>query len=165
LVTTEPFIALPELAAGLTPRSRLLALDLGTKTIGLAVASWPDGVPTPLGTIRREKFRLDAAALLRVVRDERITHLVLGLPMHMGGEEGRRAQATRAFARNLQVFAPPPILLFDERLTTSEADGRMREAGLKADRRADRIDAAAAAVILESALAALRSSLVHGERA
>jgi putative holliday junction resolvase len=152
-------------ARALTPRSRLLALDLGTKTIGLAVASWPDGVPTPLGTIRREKFRSDAAELMEVMRKERITHLVLGLPMHMGGEEGRRAQATRAFARNLQAFAPPPILLFDERLTTSEADDRMRQAGIKADRRADRIDAAAATVILESALAALRASFIHGERA
>jgi putative holliday junction resolvase len=158
-----PVVSLPDLAASLTPRSRLLALDLGTKTIGLAVASWPDGIATPLATIRRAKFREDAAEVIRTVAGERITHLVLGLPMHMGGEEGRRAQATRAFARNLQAFHPPPILLFDERLTTAEADDRMRTAGVNADRRAEMIDAAAAAVILESAMAAL--SLIHRERA
>jgi putative holliday junction resolvase len=155
-------ITLADMAAALDRRSRLLALDLGTATIGLAVASWPDGVPTPIGTIRRTRFREDAATLMRIVRDERITHLVLGLPMHMGGEEGRRAQATRAFVRNLLAFQPPPILLHDERLTTSEADDRMREAGANARRRADVIDAAAATVILESAVAAL--SLVDGER-
>ncbi len=158
-------VTLAEAAASLTPRSRLLALDLGTKTIGLALASWPAGLATPVGTIRRTKFRQDAQALMDLVARERITHLVLGLPYHMGGEEGSRAQSTRAFARNLQALAPPPILLMDERLTSSEADDRMREAGLNASRRAEVIDAAAAAVILESALAALARSLVHGERA
>jgi putative holliday junction resolvase len=152
-----PDTPLPAFADSLTPRSRLLALDLGTTTIGLAIASWPNGIATPLTTIRRTKFQADATALMRVIQQEHATHLVLGLPMHMGGEEGRRAQATRAFVRNLQPFAPPPILLFDERLTTAEADSRMLEAGLKAHRRAEVIDAAAAAVILESALVALRA--------
>ncbi len=156
MASQEYLISLENLAARISARDRLLALDLGSTTIGLALASWPDGVPTPIGTIRRTKFREDAAALMRIVEAERITQLVLGLPIHMGGEEGRRAQATRAFARNLQAFAPPPILLHDERLTTAEADDRMREAGWKASRRAGVIDAAAATIILESALAALR---------
>ncbi|MGL4240072.1 MAG: Holliday junction resolvase RuvX [Beijerinckiaceae bacterium] len=154
-----------EMAAQLTPRSRLLALDLGTRTIGLAIATWPDGVPTPLTTIRRTKFQADAAELMRSVSAERVTHLVLGLPSNMDGTSGPRVQATKAFARSLQAFAPPPILLHDERLTTAEAEDRMIAAGLNANRRTEMIDAAAAAVILESAMAALRLSFVHGQRA
>jgi putative holliday junction resolvase len=156
-------LSLPVFAATLTPRSRLMALDLGTHTIGLAIASWPGGIATPLGTIRRSAFTADATDLMARVAAEGITHIILGLPYHMGGAEGSRAQSTRAFARNLQRFAPPPILLHDERLTTSEADDRMREAGLKANRRADMIDAAAAAVILDSAMRSL--SLVHRQDA
>jgi putative holliday junction resolvase len=121
MTTTSGVIPLPAFAASLMPRSRLLALDLGATTLGLAIASWPNGIATPVTTIRRTRFQADAAALMDVIRRERITHLVLGLPLHMGGEEGRRAQATRAFVRNLQAFSPPPILLFDERLTTAEA--------------------------------------------
>jgi putative holliday junction resolvase len=151
-----PVVALTAFAASLPPRARLLGLDLGTKTIGLAVASWPDGFVTPLTTIRRTKFQADAAALMDAVRREQATHLVLGLPMHLGGEEGRRAQATRAFARNLQAHAPPPILLHDERLTSAEAEERMRAAGLSAARRDEMIDAYAAAVILEDAIEAIR---------
>jgi putative holliday junction resolvase len=153
--------SLPEMARSLTSRSRLLGLDLGAKTIGLAIASWPNGVATPIGTIRRTKFQLDAKELLQTAAREGATHLVLGMPFHMGGEEGSRAQSTRAFVRNLQAFDPPPILLFDERLTSSEADDRMREAGIRTSRRASVIDAAAAAVILESALTALSLSLIH----
>lgn len=154
-------LSLPAFAASLTHRSRLLALDLGSTTIGLAIASWPDGIATPIGTIRRTRFRQDAAELLAIIRKEQVSHIVLGLPLHMGGEEGRRAQSTRAFVRNLKEFGPPPILLFDERLSTAEADDRMREAGLKADHRAGMIDAVAAAVILDSAMSAL--SVVHGQ--
>jgi putative holliday junction resolvase len=155
--------SLAEAAATLSPRARLLALDLGTKTIGLAVATWPDGVPTALGTIRRTRFQQDAAELMDVVRREQATLLVLGLPSNMDGTAGPRVQATKAFARSLQAFTPPPILLHDERLTTVEAEDRMRAAGIKANRRAEVIDAAAAVVILESALAALSRSLVHRE--
>jgi putative Holliday junction resolvase len=149
-------ITLPHMARTLSRGSRLLGLDLGSKTIGLAVASWPDGVATALTTLRRARFQEDAVQLMSLIRRERITHLVLGLPLHMGGAEGRRTQATRAFVRNLQVFSPPPVLLFDERLTTAEADDRMREAGVAPARRADIIDAVAAAVILENAMDALR---------
>jgi putative holliday junction resolvase len=156
-------VSLAEAAASLTSKSRLLALDLGTKTIGLALASWPDGIATPVGTVRRTKFQTDAQDLIAFIKREKITHLVLGLPLHMGGAEGSRSQSTRAFARNLQAFAPPPILLHDERLTSSEAEDRMRNAGLNASRRVEVIDAAAAAVILESALAQLL--LIHGEDA
>jgi putative holliday junction resolvase len=159
------FLSLAEAAAALPPRARLLALDLGTKTIGLAVASWPDGLPTPLGTLRRTQFQQDAAALMNIVRREQATLLVLGLPANMDGTSGPRVQATKAFARNLQPFAPPPILLHDERLTTVEAEDRLRAAGLKANRRAEIIDAAAAVVILESAMDALSGSLIHRQDA
>jgi putative holliday junction resolvase len=149
------FITLHDLAATLTPQSRLLGLDLGTKTIGLALASWQSGMATPVTTIRRTKFQADARELLAFAAREKVTHLVLGLPYNMDGSEGSRAQATRAFVRNLQPLSPPPVLLFDERLTSNEAEDRMRAAGLKASRRAEVIDALAAAIILDSALDAL----------
>jgi putative holliday junction resolvase len=150
---------LADFAPMLGPRSRLLGLDLGTKTIGLAVASWPDGIATAVTTLQRTRFQDDAVQLMSFIRREKITHVVLGMPLHLGGEEGRRAQATRAFARNLQILSPPPILFFDERLTTAEADDRMREAGVSHAKRADIIDAVAAAVILENAMSALRLEL------
>jgi putative holliday junction resolvase len=148
-------IILAELAAALTPQSRLLGLDLGSKTIGMALVSLSSGIATPVMTIRRTKFQADARAMLDFAAREQVTHLVLGLPYNMDGTEGSRAQSTRAFVRNLQPLGPPPVLLFDERLTSNEAEDRMRSAGMSAARRQEMVDAVAAAVILESALAAV----------
>lgn len=132
--------------------ARLLGLDLGTKTIGVAMAAFPVGIATPLFTIRRTKFQQDARELQSLIARERINGLVLGLPFNMDGSEGPRAQSTRAFARNLQPHQPPPILLWDERLSSSEAEDGMIAAGLSPARRAPMIDAAAARVILQDAL-------------
>jgi putative Holliday junction resolvase len=154
LITTDP----DELAPLLTDRSRLLGLDLGARTIGLATGTLDVGIATPLSTIQRTKFRQDAAELMALVEREHIAALVLGLPLNMDGSEGSRAQSTRAFVRNLAPFAPPPILLFDERLTSAAANDGMKEAGLSRRNREAMIDAAAAAIILQDALNRLRSA-------
>ena len=154
LITTDP----DELAPLLTDRSRLLGLDLGARTIGLATGTLDVGIATPLSTIQRTKFRQDAANLMALVARENIAALVLGLPLNMDGSEGSRAQSTRAFVRNLAPFAPPPILLFDERLTSAAANDGMKEAGLSRRNREAMIDAAAAAIILQDALTRLRSA-------
>jgi putative holliday junction resolvase len=138
--------------AGLAPNARLLGLDLGTKTIGIAMATLSVGIATPLFTIQRTKFQQDARTLIDLVTKERIGAIVLGLPFNMDGSEGPRAQSTRAFARNWQVHRPPPILLWDERLSSSDAEDSMIAAGMSPARRAALIDAGAARVILQDAL-------------
>jgi putative holliday junction resolvase len=143
---------LNELAGSITPNTRLMGLDLGTKTIGLAVATVSVGMASRLTTIRRTKFKQDAQTLMDLVHREKIGVLVLGLPFNMDGSEGPRAQSTRAFVRNLAPFAPPPVLLWDERLSSVTADESMIAAGLSKAKRAERIDAVAAQIILQSAL-------------
>jgi putative holliday junction resolvase len=138
-------------------RARLLGLDLGDKTIGIAMGAIETGIATPLFTHRRSRFQADAAELMSLVQKEGIAGLVLGLPLHMDGNAGSRVQATRAFARNLQAFAPPPILLFDERLSSATAKDALVQAGVRRQQREAMIDAAAAAVILQDALNALRA--------
>jgi putative holliday junction resolvase len=152
-ITADPAAFLPLITRG----TRLLGLDLGTKTIGLAMATYPDGIPTPLYTLRRTKFQHDAQELLALIGKEHIGGLVLGLPLNMDGSAGPRVQGTKAFARNLQSHDPPPILLFDERLTSMEAEDEMRNAGLNAKARAQNVDAMAARLILRDALDALQA--------
>ena len=144
--------AIEEFTHGMTPKTRLMGLDLGTKTIGLAVATLSIGIASRLTTIRRTKFQSDARELMDIIRKEHIDGLVLGLPLNMDGTEGPRAQSTRAFARNLAPFAPPPILLWDERLSSVAADEKMIAEGVSRTKRSERIDAVAAEVILQSAL-------------
>jgi len=148
LITTDPAALKPLLLS----QARLLGLDLGAKTIGLAIGTLDVGIATPLTTIRRTKFQQDAAQLMALVLKEKIAALVLGLPFNMDGSEGSRAQSTRAFARNLGPFSPPPILLFDERLTSAAALEGMKDAGLSRRNREAMIDAAAGAIILQDAL-------------
>lgn len=137
--------------------ARLAGLDLGGATIGLALATLSVGIASPVATIRRTKFRQDARALIDFARREAVAGLVIGLPLNMDGGAGPRVQATKAFARNLQTFDPPPILLFDERLTTAAAGDALREAGARRARREAMIDAHAAQVILQDALDRLRT--------
>ena len=103
----------------LPPAGKLLGLDLGTKTIGVAVSDALRYTATPLETIARTKFTVDAARLLELIADNKAVALVLGLPLNMDGSEGPRAQSTRAFARNLRQKTPLPIAFWDERLSTS----------------------------------------------
>jgi putative Holliday junction resolvase len=139
------------------PRLRALAgLDLGDKTIGVAVSDRMLSVATPLETIRRSKFTADAAALLAILDAREIGGIVLGLPLNMDGSEGPRCQSTRAFARNLERLTPRPILFWDERLSTVAAERALLEADTSRKRRSEVIDHVAAGYILQGALDRLR---------
>lgn len=146
------------LAAALAPGDRLLGLDLGDKTVGLAVADPALTLASPLETIRRKKFTIDAEALLAIVDREGIGGLVLGYPVSMDGTEGPRCQSTRQFARNLERLRDLPMALWDERLSTAAVERLLTsEADLSRARRAQVVDKMAAAYILQGALDSLRS--------
>ncbi len=145
-----------DFAAGLPPLGAIAGLDLGTKTIGVAVSDGMRQVASPLTVIRRQKFTLDAADLLTIVQDRALVGLVLGLPRNMDGSEGPRAQSTRAFARNLERLTPLPITFWDERLSTVAAERALLEADTSRKRRAEVIDQVAAGYILQGALDRLR---------
>ena len=154
--------SLRELAKGLAPGSRLLGLDVGTKTIGLALSDVTRSVATPLETIRRTKFQKDADALLAILDRFDIGGLVIGLPLNMDGSEGPRAQATRAFARNLAARTDRPIAFWDERLSTAAVTRTLLAADASRARRAELVDKMAAAYILQGALDRLRAMARDG---
>jgi putative Holliday junction resolvase len=139
-------------AAALPPGRALIGLDLGTKTIGVAVSDTARRIASPLETIRRTKFTADAARLLALAEGRAIGGLVLGLPRNMDGSEGPRAQSARAFARNLAGLTPLPIALWDERLSTVAAERALLEADTSRRRRAEVIDHVAAGFILQGLL-------------
>jgi len=135
------------------PHGAIMGLDLGTKTIGVAVSDLMRSVASPLETIQRKKFTNDAKALEAIVSDRTIKGVILGLPRNMDGSEGPRAQSTRAFARNLEQALPELILSFwDERLSTVAAERVLLEADTSRQRRAEVIDHVAAGFILQGAL-------------
>jgi putative Holliday junction resolvase len=134
----------------------LAGLDLGTKTIGVSVSDHLGTVATPLETIKRTKFTLDAARLIEICKGRDIGGLVLGLPRNMDGSEGPRSQSTRAFARNLSAKIALPITFWDERLSTVAAEKALLEADTTRKRRSEVIDHVAAAYILQGALDRLR---------
>lgn len=140
------------LATALPAQGGLMGLDLGEKTIGLAVSDLRQTVASPDRTLRRVKFGVDAAALLAVVQARGVVGLVLGLPLNMDGSEGPRVQSTRAFARNLAALTPLPIGFWDERLSTVAAQRALLEADLSRAKRAQVIDHVAAAFILQGFL-------------
>jgi putative holliday junction resolvase len=145
-------LTLEVLGATLTGKGALIGLDLGTKTIGIAVSDVERRIATPLTTIKRVKFGVDFAALQEIVQARNVKALILGLPLNMDGSEGPRVQATRAFVRNLLQKADWPITYVDERLTTAEAERAMIAADVSRKKRAAVIDQAAAAIILQTAL-------------
>jgi len=156
----HPAPSLPEMAANKaapllitpSPGQRLLGLDLGTKTIGLALGDPGHRIATPYATIARRKFSADLAELQRIVTKEQVGGLVLGLPMNMDGSAGPRVQATRAFARNIQAALPLPLSYWDERLSTSAVERMMVDADLSRARRAELVDKLAASYILQAYL-------------
>ena len=150
------FEDISEMAAALPAMGALAGLDLGTKTIGVAVSDGMRQVASPITVIRRQKFTLDAEALLKIVTDRGLTGLVLGLPRNMDGSEGPRAQSTRAFARNLSRLTELPIGYWDERLSTVAAERALLEGDTSRKRRAEVIDQVAAGYILQGALDRLR---------
>lgn len=144
--------------ASATAGRRLAGLDLGTKTIGLAVSDAAWLVASPVETIRRTKFTADAAALRNFCEGRAVGGLVLGLPLNMDGSAGPRAQATRAFARNLAAVLPLPLLFWDERLSTAAVTRALIDADASRARRAAVVDQLAAAYILQGCLDALPRS-------
>ena len=136
----------------LPPYARLLGLDLGTKTIGLGLSDVQRQIATPLETIRRTKFTPDAQQLKALTEKHEVAALVIGMPLNMDGSEGPRAQATRAFVRNLANILPLPVVFWDERLSTAAVTRTLLEADASRARRADVVDKMAAAYILQGVL-------------
>jgi putative Holliday junction resolvase len=143
-------------AAALPAVGAVMGLDFGEKTIGVAVSDRMRSVASPLETVRRAKFTLDAGRLMEIAAAREIAGVVIGLPLNMDGTEGPRCQSTRAFARNLERLTPLPIGFWDERLSTVAAERALLEADTSRKRRGEVIDHVAAGVILQGALDRLR---------
>lgn len=146
-----------ELRASLPPDARLLGLDLGEKTIGVALSDRLLSVATPMQTLKRGKFAADAAQLDIIISAQGVGGLVVGLPLNMDGSDGPSAQSARAFARNWAARSPLPVLMQDERLSTSAVTRTLLEADASRRRRSEVIDKMAAAYILQGALDRLRN--------
>ena len=140
----------------LSPGLRLLGLDLGEKTIGLALSDRLLTVATPMETLKRGKFVQDAARLDIIISEQGVGGLVVGLPLNMDGSDGPSAQSARAFARNWAVRSEIPLALWDERLSTVAVTRALLEADASRKRRSEVVDRMAAAYILQGALERLR---------
>jgi putative Holliday junction resolvase len=152
-------VPLPELAARLRPGQRLLGLDLGTRTIGLALSDVTRTVASPLTTLRRQRFHQDAKLLAGLIAEHEVGGLVIGLPIEMDGGEGRRAQSVRQFASNLGAAIDLPMAFWDERFSTRVVERMLIEdADMSRQRRRQVIDRAAAAYILQGALDRMAAS-------
>ena len=151
-------LALQSALEKLPQTSRLMGLDLGTKTMGIATSDRSRQIATPITTITRSKFTKDATELLALATKENVGVLVLGLPINMDGTEGPRAQATRAFARNLAKLTPLAIVFWDERLSTAAVERMLIEADASRATRDKVVDKLAAAWVLQAALDALRQA-------
>jgi putative holliday junction resolvase len=147
-----PVLLLADAVAVLPSRGALIGLDLGSKTIGVAASDPDRRVAAPVETIARRRFNLDARRILDLAAERRAAGLVLGLPINMDGSEGPRAQATRAFARNLARLTELPIALWDERLSTAAVERALIAADASRAKRKKVIDQHAAAFILQGAL-------------
>jgi putative Holliday junction resolvase len=147
-----PVLSLADAVAVLPPRGVLIGLDLGSKTIGVAASDPDRRVAAPVETISRQRYNLDAQRILDLAAERRAAGLVLGLPINMDGSEGPRAQATRAFARNLARLTALPIALWDERLSTAAVERALIAADASRAKRRTVIDQHAAAYILQGAL-------------
>jgi putative Holliday junction resolvase len=145
----------------LAPEARLLGLDVGTKTIGLALSDVTRSIATPYETIRRTKFTSDAKILVDIVDKMEVGGLIIGLPINLDGSEGPRAQSTRAFARNLAKYIELPMAFWDERLSTAAVERHLIEADASRKRRAEVVDRMAAAYILQGALDRLKRAGEH----
>jgi putative Holliday junction resolvase len=152
---------LSELKTVLRPGQRLLGLDLGEKTIGLALSDTLLTVATPFQTLKRGKFTADAAVLGALVTEHGVGGLIIGLPLNMDGSEGPSAQSARAFARNFAKVSDCPLAFMDERLSTAAVTRTLIEADTSRRRRSEVIDKMAAAYILQAALDRLRHLPPH----
>lgn len=157
-----PILPLIEAAAHWPERGALLGLDLGTKTIGVAVSDPDRRLATGVETVQRKAFRADAARLLSLAAERNAAGFVIGLPINMDGSEGPRAQSTRAFARNLSALTDLAIGLWDERLSTAAVERELIGLDVSRAKRAEVIDQHAAIFILQGALD--RLARLRGER-
>jgi putative pre-16S rRNA nuclease len=155
-VTAASTIAIEDLPPHLGRDARLLGLDVGTKTIGMALSDVTRSVATPFDTIGRTKFTADAKTIRQVVEKNQVGALVIGFPLNLDGSEGPRAQSTRAFASNLAAHVEVPMVFWDERLSTAAVERHLIEADASRKRRAEVVDRMAAAYILQGALDRLR---------
>ena len=151
-MTVAPLVEIADLPKLLAAEARLLGLDVGSKTVGLALSDVTRSIATPYHTLRRTKFTKDAEAIREVIEQNGVGALVIGLPLNLDGSEGPRAQSTRAFARNLAAHIQVPIAFWDERLSTAAVERHLIEADASRKRRAQVIDRMAAAYILQGAL-------------
>ena len=140
------------LADALPPHSRLIGIDLGSTTIGLALSDISRTVASPLETLKRIKFKQNATTLAQLCETHNVGGLILGFPLNMDGSEGPRAQATRAYMRNWQQFSSIPVTLWDERLSTAAVTRTLLEVDASRQRRAQLVDKLAATYILQGAL-------------
>jgi putative holliday junction resolvase len=147
-----PIVELTAMPEALSRHQRLLGLDLGTKTIGLALSDVELTIASPLETIARVKYSKDVQRLLTIVAKFDVGGLVIGLPLNMDGTEGPRAQSTRAFVRNLPSLTDLPVAFCDERMSTLAVTRALLEADASRARRAELVDKMAAAYILQNAL-------------
>jgi putative Holliday junction resolvase len=147
-----PILPLIDAASHWPDRGALIGLDLGTKTIGVAVSDPDRKLATGVETVKREAFKQDAARLVAIAAERRAVGFVLGLPINMDGSEGPRAQSTRAFARNFARLTDHAIALWDERLSTAAVERELIEMDVSRAKRADVIDEHAAIFILQGAL-------------
>ncbi|KQQ37584.1 Holliday junction resolvase [Rhizobium sp. Leaf306] len=150
-------LTIEELATTLAPGKAVAGLDLGTKTIGLAMSDLGRRFATPRTVIKRVKFTKDAEVLLAFAEKEKVSAFILGMPMNMDGSAGPRAQATRAFVRAMSEKTAIPFVFWDERLSTVAAERALLEMDVSRAKRAERIDSAAASFILQGALDRLSS--------
>lgn len=157
-------LTIEDLAGVLSPGQAIAGLDLGTRTIGLAMSDLGRRFATPRPVIRRVKFTIDAGALLAFAERERVAAFVIGLPMNMDGSAGPRVQATRAFVRNMEARSALPFVYWDERLSTVAAERALLEMDVSRAKRAERIDSAAASFILQGALDRLSLLARSGDR-
>lgn len=145
-------LTIEELAQALQPGQAIAGLDLGTKTIGLAMSDLSRRFATPRPVIKRVKFTQDAEVLLAFAEKEKVFAFIIGLPMNMDGSAGPRVQATRAFVRTMGEKTALPFIFWDERLSTVAAERALLEMDVSRAKRAERIDSAAASFILQGAL-------------
>ena len=155
-MTVAPLVGIEDLPPLLAPEARLLGLDVGSKTIGMALSDVTRSIATPYHTVRRTKFTEDVKAIEAAIEEHDIGAVVIGLPLNLDGSEGPRAQSTRAFARNLAARIAVPIVFWDERLSTAAVERHLIEADASRKRRAEVIDRMAAAYILQGALDRLK---------
>ncbi|MGI9370897.1 MAG: Holliday junction resolvase RuvX [Hyphomicrobiales bacterium] len=149
---SDNLIELEDLAKALEPSTPLIGLDLGSKTIGIALSDKTRAIASPIETLKRTKFTQDAEKLIALATQENAAAFIIGLPVNMDGSEGPRCQSTRAFVRNMAKHTKVPFVLWDERLSTAAVTRTLLEADTSRAKRAEVVDKLAASYILQGAL-------------